>query len=76
MPKIRLSPIAVPITSAMSVAMMAISANAQRTTETDRGKASRQACARSRPEAIASRAQSDCSTIAIRFESSATESSA
>ena len=75
MPKIRLRPIAVPITSAMSVAMMAISASAHSIRRHGRGKASRQAWARSRPDAMASRAHSDCSTIAMMLETSATTSS-
>ncbi len=66
---------AVPITSAMSVAMMAISASSQSTQATGRGKASRQAWARSRPEAMASRAQSDCRTMAMMLDTSATTSS-
>jgi len=66
---------AVPITSARSVAMIAASANSQSGTDTQRGKASRQACARSRPEAMASRAQSDCRRIAMMFDNSATKSS-
>ncbi len=61
---------AVPTTSAISVAIMAISAIAQSGTETKRGKASRQAWARSRPVAIASRAQSACSTTAMMLDSS------
>ncbi len=49
MPNSRLSPIAVPITSARSVAQMAISAISHSGTDTARGNASRHACARSRP---------------------------
>ena len=67
---------AVPITSARSVAQMANSASAHSGQATQRGKASRQACARSRPEAMPSRTHSACSRIAIRLESSATVSSA
>ena len=48
----------------------------QRPGRPQRGKASRQACARSRPEAMPSRAQSACSTIAMMLDSSATISSA
>ena len=60
MPNRRLSPIAVPITSARSVAQIAISAIAHSGHDTARGNASRQACARSRPDAIPSRAHSAC----------------
>ena len=72
----RLSPIAVPITSARSVAQIAISAASQSDHDTGRGKASRQACARSRPAPIPSRAHKDCNRIAIRLDSSAIVSSA
>ena len=75
MPNNRLSPIAVPITSARSVAQIAISASTHSGHDTARGKASRQACAKSRPAPIPSRAQSACKRIAIRFESSAMVSS-
>ena len=75
MPKIRLRPIAVPITSAMSVAMIAISARSHSIIATGFGNASRHACARSRPEPIASRAQSDWRMIAMMLETSATTSS-
>ena len=54
---------------------MAISASSQSMYATGFGKASRQAWARSRPDAIARRAQSDCSTIAMMLETSATTSS-
>ena len=67
---------AVPTTSAMSVAMMAISAKSQSIQATGRGKASRQACARSRPEPMASRAHSDCRMMAMMLDISATVSSA
>ena len=67
---------AVPITSAMSVAMIASSAAAHSGQTSQRGKASRQACARSRPDAMASRAHSDCSTMAIRLLTSATTNNA
>ena len=67
---------AVPTTSAMSVAMMAISAKIHSTKATGRGKASRQAWARSRPDPIASRAQSDCRMMAMMLDISATASSA
>ena len=66
---------AVPITSARSVAQIAISASTHSGHDTARGKASRQACARSRPLAMPSRAASDCSRIAIRFEITITLSS-
>ena len=66
---------AVPTTSAMSVAMIATSANSHRMKETGRGKASRQACARSRAEPMASLAHSDCRMIAMMFDISATLSS-
>ena len=75
-PNSRFRPMAVPITSAMSVAMMANSAAIHSGMDTKRGKASRQAWARSRPVAMARRAHSDCSTIAIRLDTSATTSSA
>ncbi len=71
MPNSRLRPMAVPITSARSVAQIAISASTQSGHDTARGKASRQACARSRPAPMPSRVHSACSKIAIKFESSA-----
>ena len=67
---------AVPTTSAMSVAMMATSAKSQRIQATGRGKASRQACARSLPDPIASREQRDCRMMAMMLDISATVSSA
>ena len=76
MPNRRLRPIAVPMTSARSVAQMANSAAAQSGQDTQRGKASRQACARSRPDATPSRAQSAWRMIAMMLESSAIDSSA
>ena len=66
---------AVPITSARSVAMIAPSASTHSGTDIHLGKASRQACARSRPEATASRAHSDWSRIAMMFDSRATNKS-
>ena len=68
----RLRPIAVPITSARSVAVMAISADSHSGNDTQRGKESRHAWARSRPEPTPSRVHSDCSTIAMTLDSSAT----
>ena len=47
---------------------MAISHSTQSTNVVRLEYASRQACARSRPLAMPSRAASDCSRIAIRFE--------
>ena len=76
MPNRRLSPIAVPITSAKSVAQIATSARSQSGYETARGKASRQPCARSRPVATAMRAHRCCRTIAMMFDSRAMKSSA
>ena len=76
MPNSRLSPIAVPITSARSVAQMAISLTTHSGHETQRGNASRQACARSRPAPMPSRAHSACSRIAMMFDISAIVSSA
>jgi len=55
---------------------MAISADSHSGNETQRGKESRQACARSRPAPTPSRVHSDCSTIAIRLDNIATVSSA
>ena len=67
---------AVPITSARSVAVMAISADSHSGSETKRGKESRLAWARSRPAPTPSRVHSDCSTIAMMLDSIATVSSA
>lgn len=75
MPNKRFRPMAVPMTSAMSVAMMASSAASHSGIDTALGKASRQAWARSRPEAMASRAHKDCSTMAMSEDISATVSS-
>ncbi len=75
-PNSRLSPIAVPMISARSVAVIAISANSHSGQDTHVGNASRQACARSRPEPTPSRVHSACSTIAMMLEISATVSSA
>ncbi len=65
-----------PITSARSVAAIAISARIQRTIVVRREKRSRQAWARSRPEAMPSRAASACRRIAIRLEAKTTQRSA
>ena len=59
---------AAPITSARSHAAMAISQRNHRTRTTGLEKLSRQACARSRPLAMPSRAASACSRIAMRLE--------
>ncbi len=67
---------AVPITSARSVAQMASSASTHSGHDTKRGKASRQACARSRFEAMPSLMHSACNRMAIRFERSTMHSSA
>ena len=72
----RLRPMAVPITSARSVAVMAISADSHSGHDTQRGKESRQACAKSRPAPTPSRVHSDCNMIAITLDKSAIVSSA
>ena len=74
--KSRFSAMAEPITSARSVAVMATSADSHRGNDTQRGKASRQAWARSRPAPTPSRVHSDCSTIAITLDNSAMNNSA
>jgi hypothetical protein len=75
MPKSSSSAMAVPISSARSVAQIATSARAQSAKFTGRGKRSRQSCAKSRPVAMPTRAQRACSSMAISEDSSATESS-
>ena len=66
---------AVPNTSARSVAMIAPSANTQRTSATGRGNMIRLACARSIPPAIPSRTASACNRIAMMFDIRMTDSS-
>ena len=66
---------AVPISSARSVAQIATSAITQSAQATGLGKWSRQSWARSRPVAMPTRAQSACNSMAISDESNATESS-
>ena len=65
-----------PMTSARSVAVIASSADSHSGSEIQRGNELRQACARSRPAPTPSRVHSDCSTIAIALDNSATDSSA
>ena len=60
---------AAPRTSARSQAAIAISHSSQSAIVIGREYASRQAWARSRPLAMPRRADSACSTIAIRFDS-------
>ena len=70
------SPSAAPTNSARSVAIATSSACTQRNHVTGRGNRSRATSARFCPVAIPSFAESDCTTIAIRFAMSTTQSSA
>ena len=64
----RFSAMAAPRTSARSQAAIASSARTHNERMTGREYESRQACARSRPAAMPSRAAIACSRMAMRFE--------
>jgi hypothetical protein len=75
-PNSSFSAMIVPSTSARSVAAMAISAKTQSTVLTGREYSARQACARSCPVTTPSRAARVCSSTAIKFDMSKTQSRA
>ncbi len=75
MPKSRLSPIAAPTNSAMSVAIATSSACTHSPTETGRGYVSRHSSGRSRPVTTPSLADWYCTSIAIRLASTTTQMS-
>ena len=73
MPNRSCRPIAEPSTSARSQAAMATSARIQSAQETRRENMERQACARSMPVTMPSRAERLWSKIAIRFDITSTQ---
>ncbi len=75
-PKTRLKPMAAPMISAMSVAIIASSAAAQSTQTSGLGRRSRHKSATPFPVAMPSRAATIWITMAIRLASTITQSSA